>query len=195
MKKLNIGIDFDGVIVDSERIFRYIVEKLYYFKYGRKPRTRRYRQIQKCFPPHFTSEMLQLVMDNIKQITQDAPILPGAVEILKMLRAHGHKLFLVTARGIYDEEKEIDCTLKRLNKLGIEFDGFFWKASDKTKVCLENNIDVIIDDCDDNCTSTAAAGIKTLFFRDKTVRKLPKKPCLIEVDNWMHIYTEIISLS
>ena len=64
---------------------------------------------------------------------------------------------------------------------------------DKAVYCKKNNIDVLIDDDDYYSHSVAEAGIKVLYFRDRNVRHINHHN-LIEVDNWMHIYKEILKL-
>jgi len=120
----------------------------------------------------------------------------GAREILDMLRERGHKLFLITARtSVYAlGEEEIISAKKRLDEFGFKFDGEFWCVNNKVKVCKDNNIVIMIDDCNENCRKLSEAGIHTLYFREKGVEKLPGGKYLVDVYNWMHIYKEILKL-
>ena len=69
----------------------------------------------------------------------------------------------------------------------------FFGVTDKAKLCRENGIDIMVDDCNRNCARLAAAGVKTLYFRNLNIEELTH-PNITEVDNWFHIYKEICNL-
>ncbi|MCL2413381.1 MAG: hypothetical protein FWC98_04495, partial [Bacteroidales bacterium] len=84
--------------------------------------------------------------------------------------------------------------LAELEKEGFKFDEIFTGKKDKAKCCIEQNIDIMIDDCNRNCAKLADAGIKTLYFRERNVEKIEHKNITM-VDNWMHIYKELLTLA
>ena len=190
-KILRIGIDFDGVLVDTEADFRYHMEK-HMYEQGIEPATRHNRNALKNYEIDDLSDLQDFFIECFcKDLTMTGSFFAGAKEVLQMLRKRGHKLFLVTARGKIARQPEIQTARARLDEFGFKFDGEFWEIKDKSKVCLDNGLDVLVDDCNENCVKSAAAGIKTLYFRDRGIEKLDH-PNITEVDNWFHIYKEIL---
>jgi hypothetical protein len=89
---------------------------------------------------------------------QEPPI-PGAVEALHKLKAAGHSIFLVTARGFFQHGSVIKSqTVRWLNTWDVPHDGLAF-VRDKTLV----RTDVFVDDSPKNVAALVAAGIPTLM--------------------------------
>lgn len=81
-----------------------------------------------------------------------------SINALRKLKSMGHEIVLVTSRGILGFEKEyigidnlIEITKEWLRKNDVPFDKILFAPNgSKTKMCLENNIDVFIDDYSKN---------------------------------------------
>ena len=199
-KKLKIGVDYDGVVLDSESWFAYEFEK-FMFENGIEIMTRKNRSVQKNYDfsniptdskihELMTSENFAKEVDRIGTISA---FMPGVFEMLRTLRDRGHELVLITARGALCMDIEVNATKKQLAEVGFKFDHEFYGASNKAKICIEQGIDIMIDDDNKNCLQLGQAGIKTLYFRDRNVEKLDH-PNITEVDNWCHIYKEILKI-
>ena len=193
---LNIGFDFDGVILDTERPYRFAFQSYCFFELGILPSRRVHRFTNYNFDmPREQSLDIEKVLSPIA--TKNAIFMAGVTEILPRLRERGHKLYIVTARGKPGFEFEIPTARARIDELeqilGFKFDGEFW-GQNKVTVCKDHNIPILIDDDDINCAKTSAAGIYTLYFREKYSQKLPQSEHLIEVDGYMNIYHEILRL-
>ena len=86
--------------------------------------------------------------------------------------------------------------VKNLKKFAIEkfeeeeisFDKYYWKQEDKLEVAQKENIDIMIDDSYDVCKKLSENKIKTIYFRDKEMKKLEQNEYLKEVSNWGEIY-------
>ena len=197
-KKLKIGVDYDGVVVDSESWFAYEFEK-FMFENGVEIATPKNRSVHKNydFANIPAGSKVHELMKNenfakeVDRIGAISPFMPGVFETLQTLRDRGHELVLITARGALCMDIEVNATKKQLAKVGFTFDQEFYGASDKAKLCIEQGIDIMIDDCNNNCRRLGAAGVKTLYYRDRNVEKLDI-PNVTEVDNWFHIYKEIL---
>lgn len=186
---MNIGFDFDGVIVDTERAFKYEAEKYQYFHGGNFNRT------QKGFVFAGNPEGVKYCFSSgmFERVTMTAPLIAGAKEILEMLHKDGHKLFLITARGTAyaDGAQEISTAKARLEQLKLPFDKIIWAREDKGQACLENKIDIFIDDDTKHCENVAECGIRALHFRDRFIPHAKESKNITEVDTFMHIYKEI----
>lgn len=184
---MNIGIDFDGVLFDSESIFRSYAQLFDLKINGKGMLNPEELRVQKRYD--WSPEELQQFLDEYVLFVQEtAPIMPNAKEVLNLL-SKKHKLFAITNRGsIYDEE--IDITKKRLEMEGIKFDKVIFYASNKLDICRELNIDIMIDDLFDTIITLADNGIKCLYYRD-LVLKTRSHNNITEVRNWGDIAVEL----
>lgn len=189
---MNIGVDLDGVVFDTENWFR-TYSMLYNFEKIKKDEV---DKEELYFSSRFDwneDEVDEFFFQYMEMIETVAPIMPMAKEILQRFKDMGHKLFVITNRGRkYEIEKKV--TKIRLEELGIDFDGIFLGSMDKAEVCKNNNIDVMIDDLYNNVKNISNAGIKCLYFRDLVLKQFePNNTMVHEVRNWADIYIEIMN--
>ncbi len=107
-----------------------------------------------------------------------------------MLQKEGNELIIISARGGTIEEMR-DVAIEKFKEEGISFNKYYWKQDDKLEVAQKENIDFMIDDSYDVCKKLSANGIKTIYFRDKEMKKLEQNEFLKEVSNWGEIYRYI----
>lgn len=180
---MNIGIDLDGVIFDSEIYNRAYAD---YFDYthngGRGNCIRSEAHVQGRYSDWSEELMNQFLREYLLVSQEQAPLLPLAKEMLAFLRSKGHCLVLVSNRGaIFDEEIEI--AERRLKEEEIEFDAYQYYAKDKFSVCQEEKIDVMLDDHYKNVAQLSENGVACIYFRDR-ILKFCDNPNVIEVDTW-----------
>ena len=187
---MNIGIDLDGVLFDTESYFRTFATycNTEFFKSEEVNKEELY--FQKRY--NWTEEQQAIFYDKCYQyIEKEAPIMPYAKMILEKLKEQGHKLFVITSRGNYFDD-EIEITEKRFKDENLVFDGYYFSSKNKAETCKEANIDVMIDDLYENIEKVSSAGIKCLYFRDLVLKQFDENNKLIhEVRNWGDIYKEI----
>ena len=179
---MNIGIDIDGVIFDTERYYRAYSDFFNYTRNGgrdivdtNEPR------VQKRFA--WSDELIEEFMSKyLLSIQEIAPILPMAREVLEILRTRGHRLIVISSRGIH-YSKEIDILMRRLDEYGLKFDAIHLSLEDKLPTCREEKIDVILEDYYDNVCHLSENGVPCLYFRGD-ILKFCKNANVIEVDNW-----------
>ena len=186
---MNIGVDLDGVLFDTEDYFR--VEALIFdTENGGKGEVNREESFFQLRFDWSEEQEIEFLGKIYEEVELNAPIMHGAKYVLQKLKEMGHKLYVITNRGSY-YDKEIDITKKRLAEEGIEFDGYFFCSKDKGKVCLEQNIDVMIDDLYENVEKVTSVGVKCLYYRDLVLKFFNHK-LSHEVRNWADIYYEIV---
>lgn len=117
-----------------------------------------------------------------------------AKKYLDILHEKGHEIYIVTARNYDEFEDPVKYTTKWLKKHKIPFDKVIANADDKGKVCLENNIEVFLDDNARNCDSTSAAGVKT-FIMYNYLSENYHNPLVKKVYSFVEFYREIVKLS
>jgi uncharacterized HAD superfamily protein len=107
-----------------------------------------------------------------------------------MLQQEGNEIIIISARGGMIEEMK-DVALEKFAEEKINFNKYFWKQEDKLDVAKKENIDIMIDDSYDVCKKLSENGIRTIYFRDKEMKKLEQNEYLKEVSNWGEIYRYI----
>ena len=172
---MNIGFDFDGVILDSEERTKFYAEYYSWFELGKKRLRSNEVDQDKCFD-WTPEESEKFYHTHFITATETAPFVAGAYEILSKLKSEGHKIFVISRRGV-DGQFEIDHAMQKLKKLGIEFDGIYFKEINKLKKCEELKLQVFVDDNPDNVEC----------FKDIKIKTVSQKNVL-QIDDWMDIY-------
>ena len=185
---MNIGIDLDGVVFDSELIFTTQSALFDFEKNGKGIKIPEELRASKRYC--WSKEMEREFLDRyLLKIEQEAPVMPYAKLILNKLKEEGHKLYGITNRG-YLHKDEITITLKRLKKEKIKFDDIRFSAMDKLVPCNDFKIDVMIDDYYENIEKVSKEGIKCLYYRDLVLKFIDLEN-VTEVNNWAKVYLEI----
>lgn len=182
---MNIGFDFDGVILDSEERTKFYAEYYSWFDLGKKRLRSNEVDQDKCFD-WTPEESEKFYHSYFIEATESAPFVAGAFEILTKLKNEGHKIYLVSRRGV-DGQFEIDHAMKKLETFGIDFDGVYFKEIHKVEKCKELKLDVFVDDNPDNVERFKNTNIKILFFKDIKIKKVNQEN-VVQIDDWMDIY-------
>ncbi len=189
---MKIGIDLDGVVIDSERQFRNAAE-LYNMNVLKKNYIKDQTALRIKERYDWTDdEIYKFMKEELIKWAKKSSIMPGAKEVINLLKEEGHRFVVITSRGgtipeMIDNAKEV---LKREN---LEFEKYYWKVEEKTEICLKENIDIMIEDSIKNCENMSKANIKTIYLRDSNM-KPSNDPNIKEVYTWGEIYRYIKSL-
>ena len=191
---MKIGIDLDGVIFDSEQDFR-VYQELYdmiELKQNNKKNNKEPRFEERY---NWTEEVKMNFLNRYHaQVVNETNYMPGAKEVLKLLKAEGHLLVLITARGGINKDM-IKITEERFKNEGMEiFDKFYWATENKDEVCVKEHIDIMIDDSYDKCESIAKSKIKTIYLKDAPSYDLEENDYIKVLYNWGEIYRYIKEL-
>ena len=135
-------------------------------------------------------ERMNFVNKYFFKLSKKTPLIPGAKDVIDMLQKEGNELIVISARGGMIEEMK-DVAIDKFNEEGLSFDKYYWKQDDKLEVSQQENIDVMIDDSYDVCKKLSENRIKTIYFRDKEMKKLEQNEYVKEVSNWGEIYRYI----
>lgn len=191
---MKIGIDIDGVILDYERVLRTYGD-LYDFielkKGGIINRNEHYLRNRYSWTEE---ERMNFVNKSFLELSKQAQLIPGAKDVINMLKNEGNELIIISARGCMIEEMK-DVAMKKFEKEELSFDKYYWKQEDKLEAAEKEKIDLMIDDSYDVCKKLSENKIKTIYFRDKDMKNLEQNEYLKEVSNWGEIYRYVKKVS
>ena len=188
---MNIGIDIDGVLTDLERTT---------IDFGTKmcieenwPITIDLSKYWEVEAFGWTSEQADKFWNKylVEYVTQ-SPARRFAKEIISKLREERNNIYIITARdesGMPPEYygKMQELTRGWLEKYEIEYDKLiFAKDSEKLEKCLENNVDIMIEDSPRNIRNISSK-VKVIKF-DCQYNKDVIGSNIINAYSWYHIY-------
>ena len=132
--------------------------------------------------------------DNIERIVNKLNVKSGAKEYIDKLRKDGHYICIITGRDNGEHSDPYNNTKKWLDDNSIKYDKLIltnaYKNDEhgKSEKCIENNIDIMIDDSVNICQDCIKSGITTLIMDTPYNRKINN---ITRVHNWKEIYEYI----
>lgn len=198
---MNIGIDLDGVLTNYRKFA--IEQGQSYCKENNKG--------QLVNPEaYYSTDMFNwdeetdsdFWMKNIFLYAEKNPVIQGASENIKKLKADGHTIFIITARMFANPkdscEEEIRDKMKRtvkewLDKNDIVYDYIIFSTEDKSKHIIENNIDVMIEDSPNNLRNLSK--LTKMICVDWPYNKDVESDNIYRCYNWNEIYEKIREIS
>ncbi len=192
---MKIGIDLDGVVIDSETTFR-TYEEIYDVDVLKQNNL-----VDRTEPKFISRYNWNFEQQNdfckryFLQVSKESNLMSGFIAIYNRLKKQGYQFIVITARGLMPDGsfmKEMEDDAKRiLSENNIFFDKYYWGQKDKLEICKKENIDIMIDDDWRIIKKLSDNKIKTLYFRDTNLKKLEETEYISEVNNWGDIYRKI----
>ena len=134
--------------------------------------------------------------ENIENFAKKLKPIEGAPYYINKLKEDGHEIYIITGRDNGEYQNPYELTKEWLNKYDIIYDKLiFTNAYDKhakTEVCLENNIDLMIEDSTKISLDLISNGIKVYTMN---TRYNQKEQTLDRVSNWKEIYERVSKLN
>lgn len=140
-------------------------------------------------------EVEKFYMNNIERIARNLKLKNGAKEYIDKLKEDGHIIYIITARDNGEYLDPYNMTKKWLDDNFIKYDeliltiDYKHDKNGKAEKCVENNIDIMIDDSTHVCKGCIDYGITTLLMDTPYNRKTND---ITRVYNWKEIYDYII---
>ena len=184
---MKIGIDVDGVILDFERVLKAYGDLYDFIELKKGGIINRHENYLRNRYDWTEEERMNFVNKYFLKLSKKTNLIPGAKEVINMLKKEGNEFIVISARG-GTVEKMKDVAIEKFKEEEISFDKYYWKQEDKLEVAQKENIDFMIDDSYDVCKKLSENKIKTIYFRDKEMKKLEQNEYLKEVSNWGEIY-------
>ncbi len=190
---MRIGIDLDGVVIDSETTFR-TYEEIFSIQEIENDRIidREEPKFQSRYD--WTKEQEdKFIQKYLLKAANESNLMSGFKAVYNILKEQGHEFVVITARGGFIKEMKDDA-LRVLNENNISFDKFYWHINDKLELCQKEKVDIMIDDDWKIVDKLSKNKIKTLYFRDTNLKKLEENEYVTEVNNWGDIYRVITNM-
>lgn len=184
---MKIGIDLDGVVIDSETTFR-TYEEIFDIDTlkGNNLINRQEPKFQARY--NWTEEQeKEFIKKYFLTVSKESNLMSGFIGVYNLLKKQGHEFIVISARGGFVKEMKDDA-IRLLEENNISFDKYYWKIHDKLEACKNENVDIMIDDDWKIIKNLADNNIKTLYFRDTNLVKLEETKYIKEVNNWGDVY-------
>jgi len=190
---MKIGIDLDGVVIDSETTFR-TYEEIYDIDTlkGNNLVDREEPKFQARY--NWSNEQEKdFIQKYFLKVSRESNLMSGFIAVYNLLKEQGHEFVVITARGGHVKEMKDDA-IRLLDENNIKFHKYYWHVKDKLEICKNENVDIMIDDDWRIIKNLADNGVKTLYFRDTNLKRLEENEYIKEVNNWGDIYRVIKEL-
>ncbi len=184
---MKIGIDLDGVVIDSETTFRTYEE---IFDIDTLKENNLVNKEEPKFQERYnwTNEQeKEFIEKYFLTVSKESNLMSGFIGVYNLLKEQGHEFVVITARGGFVKEMKDDA-IRLLEENNIKFDKYYWKVEDKLEICKNEKVDIMIDDDWKIIKKLADNKVKTLYFRDTNLTKLEENDYLKEVNNWGDVY-------
>ncbi len=184
---MNIGIDIDDTINELHDIL--VVKGAEFNKkenINYEIQTNKWEWIDAFGWDDLTAK--KFLDENIKEAYLNAGIKENAAKVINKLQTEGNKIIIITARGDEYCKNAYEISEKWLKEKNVNYDKLIVGSIDKTKTCIENEIDVFIDDHVKHCEGVSQIGTKVFMF-DSPYNKQEKK--YRRVYSWDEVYREI----
>ena len=178
---MKIGIDIDDVITNtSEKIEEYVLNDN-----NREKLQEHMKEIMKGTPSD--PEVIKFCMDNYLRVFQKVKSKNNASKVIHNLFDQGNEIYLITARGDNFEffKGSEEVTKRFLEDNNIKYTKIIFNAIDKAKVCLDNKIDIMVDDSVEHCEDVNNVGIKSIVFTSSVNKTI--NTTIDRVNNWLEL--------
>ena len=135
--------------------------------------------------------MRKIFLRYLKKIFEEAEIKENAKEKINALKNGGNKIIIITARDTKSLKEVHKVCENWLINNKVNVDKIVVDGEDNAQKCLENKIDIFIDDNVYNCESVYKNLKIPVLLMNSRYNKEYQNPNIKRVYNWNEIYNEI----
>lgn len=140
----------------------------------------------------FSYDELKYFLGTIQEnITNNAIPRKNCVDIINKLHEEGNEIYIITARDSEFHDDPYKQSIDWLNKNNIYFDKLIVNARDKRKICIDEKIDLLIDDSISNCKNVIAGGTSAIMITNDNTKEKDGISCF---SSWIDIYNYLHNL-
>lgn len=193
---MRIGIDIDGVLTDIEQWQLDYGSKFYFEKYGKEIKNNEGYETIDIFDVDSSLDD-EFWNENFKSYSINVDVRKFAGEVIKKLKQDGNEIYIITARGsflshssnVMSIEENRNIVLEWLKRNKIEYDKIIFSPEDKLNICIDNNIDLMIEDKVDNINKISTK-IPVICFHARYNKNCIGKN-IIRCYSWYDIYSKV----
>lgn len=189
---MRIGIDIDGVLTDVEQ-WQLDFGGKFFSKFNKNVINKDGYEIAEIF--NVSAELdEQFWNEYLYEYVTEEPSRKFANEVIKKLKEKENEIYIITARRFTNENTEDgkkmrDIVIDWLKQQKIVYDKIIFAPEDKLNICLENNIDIMIEDKVENIEKISIK-LPVICF-NAGYNKNCKNDNIYRVYNWYDIYNLI----
>ena len=189
---MRIGIDIDGVLTDVEQ-WQLDFGGKFFSKFNKNVINKDGYEIAEIF--NVSDELdEQFWNEYLYEYVTKEPSRKFANEVIKKLKEKENEIYIITARRFTNEntedgQKMRDIVIDWLKQQEIVYDKIIFAPEDKLNICLENNIDIMIEDKVENIEKISTK-LPVICF-NAGYNKDCKNDNIYRVYNWYDIYNLI----
>ena len=190
---MRIGIDIDGVLTAIEQWQFDLGSKIVFEKYHKSIINSNGYDIKEIFDVEKNLDD-DFWREYLYDYATKEPARKFSDEITKKLCEDGNEIYIITARLLTnrdddDGKKMRNIVINWLKEYNIYYDRIIFSPEEKLDICLENNIDLMIEDKVDNI-NTISKKIPVICFDARYNRSCDGKN-IIRCYSWYDIYAKI----
>ena len=135
---MKIGIDIDGVILDYERVLKTYGDLYDFIELKKNGVINRNEQYLRNRYDWTEEERMNFVNSSFLKLSKQAPLIPGAKDVINMLKKEGNEFIIISARGGMIEEMQ-ETAMEKFKEANLSFDKYYWKQVDKLEAAKNEN--------------------------------------------------------
>ncbi len=193
---MRIGIDIDGVLTDIEQYQLDVGSKFVFEKYHKEITHSNAYDIRNIFDmgQNLDNEFWK---ENLYEYATKEPARKYSSEIINKLKKEGNEIYIITARFLTDRDDEYGEKMRTivinwLKEYNIYYDKIIFSPEEKLDICVENNIELMIEDCVNNI-NTISSKIPTICFNAGYNQECKGKN-IYRCYSWYDIYAKILQI-
>ena len=122
---MKIGIDIDGVILDYERVLKTYGDLYDFLELKKNGIIHRNEHYLRNRYDWTEEERMNFVNKYFLKLSKKTQLIPGAKDVIDMLRKENNELIVISARGGMIEEMK-DVAIDKFNEEGLSFDKYYF---------------------------------------------------------------------
>ncbi len=126
--------------------------------------------------------------DRLEHIMGTAKIKENAKEVINKLHDEGCKIIIISFRKDKYIKDPYGLTKNWLDEHGVHYDKIYVNTGSKVDECIDNDVDLFIDDKESHCEEVNGAGVDVLLFTNLYNRDEKR---FKRADNWNEVYNYI----
>lgn len=126
----------------------------------------------------------QFFHDRLEYIMGNAEIKEGARDVINRLHDAGNKIIIITFRKAKYLTDPYKLTKDWLDRNGVKYDKIYADTGSKVDECLDNKVDLFIDDKESHCAEVNEAGIDVILFTNAYNHKETR---FVRKDTWAEV--------